>query len=236
MAFDLSVITTYWSLIAQGAVLTVAIGALSILIGFCLGLIVALLKVSSNRWLSTLSTVFIEAIRNVPFLIIAFLVFYGLPMYGIRLEASFAGIMSLSLYSSVFFAEIIRGALLAVPKGQMQSARAMGMPYQLAMRRIIFPQMLGYLIPPLTSQLIMIVRQTSVLSIITVTEMTLSAEKVISITYSPLEVYALIALLYWLLSFSIEVAMGRLEHRMTRYKPIETVKRDPARVFWSEAH
>ena len=217
MAFDISVITTYWSLIAQGAILTVAIGSLSILIGFCLGLIIALLKISNNGWLSTLSTVLIEAIRNVPLLIITFLVFYGLPAYGIRLEANFAGIMSLSLYSSVFFAEIIRGAILAVPKGQMQSARAMGMSHRLAMQRIIFPQMLGYLIPPLTSQLIMTVRQTSILSIITVTEMTMSAEKVISITYSPLEVYALIALLYWLLSLSIELAMGRLEHRMTRF-------------------
>ena len=218
MAFDISVITTYWPPIVRGMVLTVTIGALSVLIGFCLGLIVALLKISSNRWLSTLSTVLIEAIRNVPLLIIAFLVFYGLPRYGIRLEATFAGIMSLSLYSSVFFAEIIRGAILAVPKGQMQSARAMGMSHRLAIRRIIFPQMLGYLIPPLTNQLIMTIRQTSVLSIITVTEMTMSAEKVISITYSPLEVYALIALLYWLLSISIEVVMGRLEHRLTLYK------------------
>lgn len=233
MAFDSSIITAYWPLIVRGAALTVAISGLAILLGLCLGLIVALLKVLGSGWLNPLSTVFIEAIRNVPFLIIAFLVFYGLPRYGIRLEATLAGVVSLSLYSSAYFAEIIRGAILAVPKGQLQSARAMGMSHLLAMRRIIFPQMLGYLIPPLTNQLIITVKQSSVLSIITVTEMTMSAEKVISMTYSPVEVYALITLLYWLLSIGIELVMRCMEHRITLYRQVETVKSDPARVFWS---
>lgn len=222
MSFDIAVITTYWPLFAKGIASTVLISVLSILLGLFLGLVLALLRISGNRWFSGLSTLFIEIIRNIPILIIAFLAFYGLPSYGIRLEANLAGVLSLSVYSSAYFAEIIRGAILAVPKGQMQSARAVGMSHLLAIQRIIFPQMLSYLIPPLTSQLIMTIKASSVLSIITVTELTMSAAKVISITYSPVEVYALIASLYWLLCLSIEFGMGLLERRVTRYQLITT--------------
>ena len=131
----------------------------------------------------------------------------------VALDASVAGIIILSLYATANFAEAIRGAILAVPKGQTEAARAVGMPYLMMMRRIVFPQMLGFLIPALTNQVIGVIKESAALSVITVPEITEAAQVVVGQSFSPIETYFMVALLYWALTAIVAAGMARLERR-----------------------
>src|SRR5204863_4033173 len=112
----------------------------------------ALARLSKRRWLRWPATTYVEALRNTPFLIQAFLFFYGLAALGVRVNPTAAGILTLTAFGAANFSESFRGAILSVARGQLESARAVGMPYGVGMRRIVFPQTWGYLIPSLTNQ------------------------------------------------------------------------------------
>ena len=162
---------------------------------------------------------FVELIRNTPFLVQAFLVFFALPKLGVRFNATTAGILVLSLYAAAYFSESIRGAILSVPKGQMEAARAVGMPYFRAMRRIVFPQMLGYLLPSLTNQVIGVIKESAALSVISVPEAAMAAQVVLGVSFDPVDTYIMVALLYWLVTATIAAVMLRVERRVLTRRP-----------------
>jgi His/Glu/Gln/Arg/opine family amino acid ABC transporter permease subunit len=220
MAFDVSVFTGYWLIIAKGLLNTVLFSTGSIIGGLAVGVLLALGRLSRRRLLRIPARGVVEVLRNTPFLIQVFIIYYVLPALGISLAVATAGLLSLSLFAGAYFAESIRGAILAVPRGQMDSARATGMSYRLAMRRIIFPQMLGYLIPALTNNLIGVVKDSAVLSIITVPEITMATQVVLGETFSPVEAYTLTALLYWALTSAIAAGMSRLERRTAAFRGV----------------
>jgi len=197
MTLDPKMIVEYGPLILEGFGLTVLISLVSFVLAMCIALVVAVAAVSENRIARLFATVYVEAARNLPLLLIVWFLYYVFPFWGIRLPAWVVGIVSISLYAGAYLSEVIRGAIRSVPKGQLESARAMGMSQGQAMRRIIFPQMLGYAIPPGTSQTISLIKETSILSTITVPEMTYNAQVVTGITFSPFEVFLMIAVLYW---------------------------------------
>ena len=203
MTFDISIIYQYWPLILKGFGVTIALFFLSLVLSLVLGVVIAMARQSRLAILVWIAICYIELVRNIPFMIQLFLIFFVLPFYGLHMSAFVVGVVVLTVYGSAYFAEIVRGAILSVPKGQLESARAVGMSYRQAMRRIIFPQMLGYFIPAATNQAIMQVKESSITSAITVSEMTMAAQIIQGETFSPIEVFVVISLLYWLLSTGI---------------------------------
>jgi polar amino acid transport system permease protein len=221
MKFDISVITLNWQLFARGFGVTLFFCGVASVLGVCFGLLVALARLSRSAWLRGPAVGFVEIIRDTPFLVQAFVIFFVVPAFGVTISATAAGITALTLYGGAYFSESIRGAILSVPRGQMDAARAAGMSQALAMRRVVFPQMMAYLIPPLTNQLIGLVKDSSVLSIITVPELTMATQRVVGTTFAPIEAFSMAAVLYWVLTACLAALMGRLEH----YTPTQRAAR-----------
>ena len=214
MEFDMSVVSYGLPILARGLVNTILFCTVAILLGSVLAIVVALARLSSRRFLRWPALWFIEAIRNTPFLVQAFIIFFVLPAFGVRLQPSTAGILVMTLYAGAFFAESIRGAIESVPKGQMDAARSLGLPYLVAMRLIIFPQMLGYLIPSLTNQMIGVIKESAVLSVVTVPELSLAGQVVLGVAFSPVETYTMVGILYWILTIIFSAFQARLEARL----------------------
>ena len=217
MTFDISVIYQYWPLILKGFGVTIALFVLSTVLSLALGVVVAMMRQSRLGILVWMAVSYIEIVRNIPFMILLFLLFFVLPFYGLHMSAFVVGVLALTIYGSAYFAEIVRGAILSVPKGQLESARAVGMSHRQAMRKVIFPQMWGYFIPAATNQAIMQVKESAIASAITVTEMTMAAQIVQGETFSPIEVFAVISVLYWLLSAGISRSAKWSERRLQPY-------------------
>jgi His/Glu/Gln/Arg/opine family amino acid ABC transporter permease subunit len=216
MDFDFSVVAFGLPILLRGLLHTVLFCAVALPAGLLIGWMVALMRLSHTRLARVPAAVFVEIIRDTPFLVQAFLLFYGLPPFGIRLSAATAGILVLSIHSGAYFAEAIRGAILSVPKGQLEAARALGMSRLRGMRRIVFPQMLGYLLPALTNQVIGAIKDSAVLSVITAPELSMAAQMVLGESFSPIETYAMVATIYWALIAAVAAGLMRLEQRLLR--------------------
>jgi His/Glu/Gln/Arg/opine family amino acid ABC transporter permease subunit len=214
MTFDLAVFTFGLPILLKGFVNTILFCTTAILCGFVIACLIALCRLS-RRWFLRLPALwFVEIFRNTPFLVQAFILFFAFPRLGIRIEATLAGIIVLSLYAGAYFSESIRGAILSVPKGQLESARALGMPYLRAMRRIVLPQSLGYLLPATTNQIIGVIKDSAALSVITVPELSMAAQVVLGESFSPVETYVMVALLYWALTACVSALMAHMERRV----------------------
>jgi His/Glu/Gln/Arg/opine family amino acid ABC transporter permease subunit len=215
MEFDISVVAYGMPILLKGLVNTILYCLAAIVCGSVLAVAVALARLSRRTVLRWPAVVFIEIIRNTPFLVQAFIIFFVLPSFGLRLSPSAAGILVLTSYVGAFFAESIRGAIESVPKGQMDAARALGLSYIKGMRLIVFPQMLGYLIPSLTNQIIGVIKESAVLSVVTVPELSMAGQRVLGVAFSPVETYAMVGVLYWALTATVAFAMMRAECRLT---------------------
>jgi polar amino acid transport system permease protein len=192
----------------------VIVVATSVIVALAVGLLVALGRLSARPIYAVPARVFIELPRNLPFMVLLYLLFFGLPGFGIQLPAYQVGIVALSLYGAAYYAEVFRAAIRSVPKHQWEAARALGLSHARTLRFVIIPQMMGFFIPPATNQAIMLLKESAVLSTITVLDITMAAQVVQGYTYRPLEVYLLIALLYWALT-AVMARVGRaLELRL----------------------
>lgn len=220
MTLDLTIFVDYGPRILLGFWMTIKIVVLAIAFGLPLGVVLALARRSRLRVLSWSALAFIEIFRNTPFIIQVFLIYYVLPFYGLRLPAEQVGVLALAAFGSAYFAEVIRGGIDAVPSGQLESARAIGMSDLQAMRHIVLPQSLAIILPPLTNQMLSLIKESAILSTITVQEMTMTALRVQGETFRPFEAFIMIALLYWLLNEVVAIAMRALERRWTT-KPVE---------------
>ena len=208
--FDFSVIEFAFPLFLEGAIATLLFCALATAAGLVFGTVVALGRLSKRKILRGLSLAFIEPFRNTPFLVQAFLIYFGLAQFGFRMSAQVAGAVILCLYGTALFAEAIRGSIQSVPKGQLEAARAVGMPYLVAMRRIVMPQTIGYLIPVLTNLIIGLIKDSAALSIITVPELSMAAQRVVGTTFRPIETYVFVAVVYWLMTSSVALGLSAL--------------------------
>ena len=213
MSLDVNIFIDYWPEIGQGFLVTIMITLGALVVGLPLGMVLALSKLADTPVVRWPATAFIEVIRNTPFMIQVFMMFYVLPFYGIRMPSWLVGIVALGIFASVYYAEIIRAGIESVPRGQMEAARATGMSYARGMRHIVFPQMLGFVLPPTANQTLSLVKESAILSTITVAEMTYTALRIQGETFSPFEVFLMIAALYWLLNEVIATAIRHLERR-----------------------
>jgi len=213
MGLEFSIFVEYGPRILVGFWLTIKIVVLAIALGLPLGACLALARRSRLAVLRFAATAFIEVFRNTPFIIQVFLIYYVLPFYGLRLPAEQVGVLALAAFGSAYFAEVIRGGIEAMPAGQLESARAIGMTEMQAMRYVVIPQAVGVILPPLTNQMLSLIKESAILSTITVQEMTMTALRIQGETFRPFEAFIMIALLYWLLNEVVAIGMRRLERR-----------------------
>lgn len=175
------------------------------------------MRLSQKRVFNLITVAYIECIRNTPFLIQVYIVYFVLPAFGIRVGAVTSGIICLSVYGGAYFAENIRAAILAIPRGQSEAAGALGLRYWQIQRKVIFPQMMSYLIPTTTNLTISLIKETALLSVITVPELTYMAQIMISEAFAPVEGFTVIALIYWGLNSVIAVLARKWERHSCRH-------------------
>lgn len=217
MTFDVSVITDGYRLLLAGLGYTLLICGIAVPVGFAIGALCALARLSEIAPLRWLVIGYVELIRNTPFLIQIYLVFFALPLIGIRLGGITVGIITLAVYCGAYFAENVRGAVLTIPRGQTEAANALGIGYWTIQRRVVFPQMLSYLIPTTTNLTITLIKESAILSVITVPELTYQAQVIIGRTFAPVETFTVIALIYWALNSLVALALTRWERHASRY-------------------
>ncbi len=223
MTFDYMAIWDNRDILIKGVYTTLLISAIAIPVGICIGAIVCLMRISDNRMMRWIAIAYIEFIRNIPLLILIFMVFYALPFYGIRLGGVTTGLVCLSIYGGAYFAEIFRGGIQSVSKGQFDACKALGLKYGFYMRRVIFPQLYPYVFPPGTNITLTMIKETSLLSMITVSELTYAAHDINGRTFTPVETFATIAVLYWIISTAFLKLADHLNKKVGGHEVISAI-------------
>lgn len=215
MELDFSPVWAGAGQLLQGALVTVEITAASLLLGCVLGLLIGIGRLDPRRRLVYgLCTAYVAAIRGTPLLVQLFILFFGLPQFGLMLPAFACGIMGLGIYSAAYVSEIVRGAIQSVDRGQMEAARSIGLSARQAMRSVILPQAVVRMIPPLGNEFIALIKNSALVSLLTIHELMHVGQKIISVSYRSLEVYLAIAVVYFVLTGLTTLALGRLELRL----------------------
>ena len=214
MSLDLTVVINNWELFARGIATTLFLCGIALPAGFVLGACVAWGQMRFGRAVALAALAYIEVVRNVPFLILVFLLFFAMPFLGLRLGPFVTSIVALTAYASAYSAEILRGGLQSISKTQIEGGYALGLRYGQIFRKILLPQIVGYILPAATNLAITLVKESAVLSVITVTEITYMAQNVIGKTFAPVEVFAFIAMIYWTLSAALAALSRFVERRL----------------------
>ncbi|MFC3631208.1 amino acid ABC transporter permease [Paracoccus angustae] len=212
----LGLLTQYAPLMLSGLMTTAWICTLASVLGIAVGLLLASLAGVPFRPLQWTVRGYIEIMRGLPILILLFVLYYGGPSIGIRLAAETVGVLGLGFYSAAYFAEIFRSGFESIPGGQIEAARMAGLSNRQIIRHIKLPQMLVLITPALVNQVIILVKESAVLSIITVAELTKNTTQFVNETYAIIEPYLTAALLYWLLVEAV-AQLGRFIERRVRF-------------------
>lgn len=200
----------------KGAYYTLLITIVSMFFGFFIALFVAIARLKGNRLISNLARGYVSIIRGTPIIVQIFIIYYGLPDYGITLGPLTAAYISLSINIGAYLSETFRGAILSVPKGQTEAALSLNMSPWQTMRKIILPQAARVAIPPMGNTFIGMLKETSLVSIVTVTELLRSAQLLIAQYYVAMPFYISIALMYWLMSMFFSNILNRIEKKLSK--------------------
>jgi polar amino acid transport system permease protein len=213
--WDFYFLHRYIPLLWRGVLVTLGYTAATILAGLIIGLLVGLGRLSRSRLLNIPLIAFIEAFRCTPLLVQIVWFYYALPvLLGIQIPAVVAGIMTLSCYTGVFYAEIFRGGIISIEQGQWDAARALGLRRWHVMRLVILPQAIRRMIPPFVNQSITQLKNTSLVSTIAVPDLLYNGTLITADTYRPLEVYTVIAVIYFALLFPSTLLAQAYERRL----------------------
>ncbi len=204
-----------WPFLLQGAMYTVLFAAVSMVLGLILGFSVAVVRVTKVPVVSQIAAVYVSAFRGTPLLVQIFVLYYGLPSVGIEFTSVTAGILALTLNVAAYLSESMRGAILGIDKGQWEAGLSVGLTWGQTLWNIITPQALRLAVPSLSNSPISLIKDTSLISVITVTELMLATKEVIAETFQPLPLYLAAAGIYWLLSALFERVQKALENRLT---------------------
>lgn len=197
-----------------GAGVTLGVSALGFLVGTVIGF--GLLACGKSRWraIRWIGALYTSFIRGTPLIVQIFVVYYVLPgLIGIDLPPLFAGILALSLNSAAFVAEILRAGLTRIAIGQYEAAKALGLSPAITWMKIILPQLFRVVIPPMLNEFTMLVKASSILSVITVVELTRTSQNIMNITYRPVEAFCVAAVLYFIMLFSCSLLTRHLERK-----------------------
>ncbi|WP_419961072.1 amino acid ABC transporter permease [Psychrobacillus sp. BM2] len=213
--YDWSVIPRNMDVFIEGALKTLEISAIAILLAIPIGILFGLGRISKNKIIYSISSTYIEIMRGVPLLVLLLWIFFVLGQF-VRLGSYWSAIIGLAFFSAAFIAEIVRSGIQGVPKGQMEAARSLGMTHTKAMRHIILPQAFRRVLPPLASQFIMLIKDSSLVSIIAATDLTLNAKNLVATSFASIEVYTFVALIYFIMTFSLSLIIRYFEKRLLK--------------------
>jgi len=200
---------------------TLSISAVSLILALIVGLIGGLCKISRNKIVHSIASIYVNAIRSTPLLAQLYLIYFGFPYLGIKFSPFVTGVIAVTLCNGAFITEIVRSGIEAVPKGQTEASLSLGMNYFTMMRRIILPQAFVIIIPPLVGQSVMLIKGTCLLSIIAYTELTRAADIVAANSFAPTEGYITASLLYLIICYILMTFSRYLEKRQKINKIIK---------------
>lgn len=206
---DFSFLSDYGSFFITGTKYTLILSILAIIFGIILGGILSFMKMSKNTIIKSIATAYIEFIRGTPLLVQLYIIYFGFDF-----ESITAGIIALSINSAAYVAEIIRSGIEGIDNGQMEASRSLGMNHWTSMRYIIIPQAFKNILPVLVNEFIAIIKESSLISVIGVAELMYSTNNIRAATYTDVGPLTMVALIYFVITFTISKLMVRLERRL----------------------
>ena len=203
----------YWPLFLEGATTTVLLSFFSVIVGVGCGTLMALARLSQNKFLSKAAKVYIDIIRGTPLLVQLYLVYFGLATV-LDLNDFVSGVIAVSVNTTAYIAEIIRSGIQSVDKGQMEAARSMGMPKRMAMRQIILPQAMKNILPAIGNEFATLIKETSIVSLIGIHDLMYSSDTVRGATFTVFIPLLMTAFLYFVMTTTIAFFMDKLERKL----------------------
>jgi L-cystine transport system permease protein len=210
-------VDSWWPIVLGGLTGTIPLALVSFVIGLALALAVALLRLSTHRVLRAVGRVYVSVIRGTPLLVQLFVIFYGLPSLGMTIDPWPSAVVAFSLNVGGYAAEVIRAAILSVPTGQWEAGYVVGMSRQRTLRRIILPQAARVSVPPLSNTFISLVKDSSLASLILVTELFRKAQEIAAFTSEFMLLYVEAAIVYWIICTVLSFGQDRIERKLEQY-------------------
>lgn len=199
----------------SGLSVTLRVAFVSLIIASFIGLIFGLMAIGTSKVLRAFSTVYVDIIRGTPLIVQAFFIYFGLPsVFNFKMQAITAGIITISVNAGAYLVEIFRAGILAIDNGQLEAARSLGLSYSQSMRKVILPQAIRKMIPAFINQFIISLKDTSLLSVIGIRELTQSGEIIIASTYKAFEIWSIVGVLYLVLITILSYSSRYIERRL----------------------
>lgn len=211
----LIVVIKYAPKFDKAVILTLELSVFSILLGTVIGLIVTLLKLTKFKWLQKIANGYISIVRGTPLLLQLYFIFFGLPLIGLEFNSFVSAVIGLAFHSGAYICEIFRGSIVSIHYGQEEAARALGMSKIQAYIHIILPQAFKRALPSLGNQFIIAVKDSSLASVITITEITLTARQFSAATYNPFPILFIAGVYYYVIITILSKLLQRLERRLS---------------------
>jgi len=215
---DFSGTLARWDVFVHAGIFTIVLSAIAMLLGLVIGICGAGAKLSSQPIARLIAGAYVELIRNTPFLVQIYIIYFGLPSIGVRLDPIVAAILSLSLYAGAYVTEIARAGIETISRGQIEAARALGLSPYLTFRHVVLKPALAAVYPALTSQFILIMLASSIVSTISVPELTGAANDIQGLTFRSLEAFLLVAAIYLALTAAFKGLFTALERMAFTFK------------------
>ncbi|GAA0371396.1 amino acid ABC transporter permease [Bacillus horti] len=209
--------SSFWPLLEGALKFSIPLALISFAIGLMLAVLTAVARLSGLWPLRLLARFYVSIIRGTPLLVQLFIIFYGLPNLGIVIEPFPSAVIGFSLSVGAYGSEIVRAAILSIPKGQWEAASSIGMTYAQSLRRIVLPQAARVSIPPLSNSFISLVKDTSLAAVILVPEMFRRAQEIAAFRYEHLLIYVEAALIYWVICMILSFVQDQIEAKLDRY-------------------
>ncbi|MGM0602091.1 MAG: amino acid ABC transporter permease [Bacillota bacterium] len=214
--FDWGVIIKYFPVLLGGLKMTLFISGLATVLGIIIGLMAGLARVAKNKYINLLSSIYVQVVRGIPLLVFLLYIYFGFGSF-IDVSALLAAIVGLGVFSGAYVAEIVRGGIESIPKGQWEAAQSIGLSYRQQMRLIILPQALRAILPALAGQFIILIKDSSLVSVISIVELTLISKNLVVRTFQAFEVWTLTAAFYLVITYTLSKLIGLLENKYKSY-------------------
>lgn len=216
-----AILKTYSGMLLESLGQTMLLTLLSLAFAFVIGLIFGLMNVSKSKALNFIGTLYVDAVRGVPLIVLAYFIYFGVPagvkamgFASFKLSALQAGTIALSMNAGAYMAEIFRAGIQSVDKGQMEAARSLGLGYGKAMQKVILPQAIRTMVPSIINQFIISLKDTSILSVIGFPELTKAGNIIVGNTFKVLEVWGIVAIMYMIVITILSKLAKRIERRL----------------------
>lgn len=203
--------------LVSGLQVTIEISVISLFLAFILGIIIGIFSISRTKVLKGIAFVYLYIIRGTPLMVQALFIYFGIaPLIADRTNPMICAIIAITLNAGAYMSEIFRAGIQAVDPGQMEAARSLGLSYTKTMRKVILPQAIKVMIPSIINQFIVTIKDTSLLSVITIRELTASGQIIVARNFKPLQTYAIVAIMYFILITALSLLSKYIEGRLKR--------------------